>query len=37
MVNMLKANNFLKNDYPSIDGLQDTLLQKNGISLWEVF
>ena len=26
---MLKANNVLKKDYPSVDGLQDTLLQQN--------
>ena len=26
---MLKANNILKKDYPSINGLQDTLLQQN--------
>ena len=26
---MLKANNVLKKDYPSADGLQDTLLQQN--------
>ena len=31
MVNkhMLKANNILKKDYPSVKGLQDTLLQQN--------
>ena len=26
---MLKANNVFKRDYPSVDGLQDTLLQQN--------
>ena len=26
---MLKANNVLKKDYPTVDGLQDTLLQQN--------
>ena len=26
---VLKANNVLKKDYPSVDGLQDTLLQQN--------
>ena len=26
---MLKAHNVLKKDYPSIDGLQDTLLKQN--------
>ena len=26
---MLKANNILKKDYPSVNGLQDTLLQQN--------
>ena len=26
---MLKAHNILKKDYPSVDGLQDTLLQQN--------